>query len=427
MSGFGGLEPIDFTGLQTQTDTLGSFGRGAAQTMQIQQLFAAQQAAQLAAQRKVEMEQYLDDLSANPNAKGRDYAQAALRYPEASAELKQAWDQLGPEQQANEFKVAGGLYAALSNGKPEIAIQQAEQRRDALRNSGNEEEALEYEDLIAEIKEDPIHARAQVGIMLAGVNPEKFQETFKAIGEEERQDALAPDLQRKGKSEADKAVTDAKYADQKARIDIAAKSQEIRASKEGLRLRAIEATIARDANGLKNAELQLKYDEAKKAVEQKALERVADADAALSATDNFINTADRILLASDNVIGDATGTIDSRIPTLDQDTADFEQLVETLKSQAFLAQIPNLKGLGQLSNAEGDKIQSSLQNLSLKQGDKQFIANVKEMKRLVEKGRSNIELRYSRQKPVDAPAAGGPAMVTDAPAGGTVDFSDLPP
>ena len=107
----------------------------------------------------------------------------------------------------------------------------------------------------------------------------------------------------------------------------------------------------------------------------------------------MLNTADRILKTPIGVIGSAAGPVSSRMPTLSQDTADFEALVETLGSQSFIAQIPNIKGMGALSNAEGEKLQAALQNFSLRQSPERLLENVKEAQRLVMKARKNMTAR----------------------------------
>jgi hypothetical protein len=93
------------------------------------------------------------------------------------------------------------------------------------------------------------------------------------------------------------------------------------------------------------------------------------------------------------------------LPTTNQDVADFEALVEALSSQAFIAQIPKIKGTGSLSEKEGDKLQASLQTLSLKQSPARLIENVTEAVRLLTKVRENISLKYGVQAPpLDVPA-----------------------
>jgi cell division protein ZapA (FtsZ GTPase activity inhibitor) len=153
-------------------------------------------------------------------------------------------------------------------------------------------------------------------------------------------------------------------------------------------------------------ELQQKIDESKEKRdatdrEQRALVSNQSAD-----IDNFLNTAQRVINTPKDVIKSATGPVASRLPTLSSDVADFEALVEALGSQAFIAQIPKIKGTGSLSEKEGDKLQASLQTLSLKQSPERLIENVNEAVRLLKKVRENISLKYGVQAPpIDTPAA----------------------
>jgi hypothetical protein len=105
------------------------------------------------------------------------------------------------------------------------------------------------------------------------------------------------------------------------------------------------------------------------------------------------------------IVEDATGPVESRLPTFDQDTADFESLMENIEAQAFLSQIPNLKGMGALSDAEGKKVTAALQSLNLKQSPKRLMENVREAQRLLMKARENIANRY-----------GVPQTIPDTPA-----------
>jgi hypothetical protein len=102
------------------------------------------------------------------------------------------------------------------------------------------------------------------------------------------------------------------------------------------------------------------------------------------------------------------------MPTLSEDTSDFESLVETLGSQAFMAQIPNIKGMGALSNAEGEKLQAALQNFNLKQSPKRLMENVREAQRLILKARKNVAARYGMPDKV-------PGTPEAAPTAGEID------
>jgi hypothetical protein len=110
----------------------------------------------------------------------------------------------------------------------------------------------------------------------------------------------------------------------------------------------------------------------------------------------------------------------SRLPTLSQDVSDYEGLLETLGAQAFLAQIPQIKGTGSLSENEGNKLQASLQNLSLKQSPERLQENINEATRLLTKARANIAARSGLSAPPpDVPEAN--AVIVQTP-GGPVKF-----
>jgi hypothetical protein len=211
---------------------------------------------------------------------------------------------------------------------------------------------------------------------------------------------------------AQKAAVAAKFAESNAVIDLQKKGwditkiqSDIDIAKQNSRIAAMNAATAKEGNALKRQENEIKLKEMIDKRDATVREKVADIESARADMDNFLNTADRILKTPKNIVGSAAGPISARMPTLSQDTADFEALVETLGSQAFMAQIPKMKGAGALSDAEGKKLQSSLQNLSLSQSPERLLENVKEAQRLIMKGRANLSRK-----------AGLPESIPDTPA-----------
>lgn len=180
-----------------------------------------------------------------------------------------------------------------------------------------------------------------------------------------------------------------------------------------LQLKTLEAAMRREDSDLKKQDLQLKIDAQKQKIadierqkEVASNEKDAGLESARMNVDNMLNSIIRVKSTPDNIISAATGPIDTMLPTLSEDTADFEELVTTLGSQAFLSQIPLIKGMGQLSNAEGEKLQAALQNFSLRQSPSRLKENLAEAQRLLLKARSNIAKQYGKpeSKP-DTPAA----------------------
>ena len=179
-----------------------------------------------------------------------------------------------------------------------------------------------------------------------------------------------------------------------------------------MQLKTLEAAMRREDNDLKKQDLQLKIDAQKqkmadieKQKEVASNEKEADLNQAYFGIDNMLNTITRVRQSPklDSVIGTMQGRVDAY---LDDDAAATIRLIEGLGSQAFMAMIPSLKGMGALSNAEGDKLAASLQNLSRVTSEEAFRETLGEVERLMNKSRSFISKRYGKpeSKP-DVPAA----------------------
>ncbi len=125
-----------------------------------------------------------------------------------------------------------------------------------------------------------------------------------------------------------------------------------------------------------------------------------DYDAQISSADNSLATIDRAMkhpglnaafgMPSLNPLdGNLFGKIIPGSPA-----ADARALVETVKSQAFLAGIGQMRGQGALSDAEGAKISTAIANLSDNQSDEQIRANLGVIRNMVATGRNRmIQLR----------------------------------
>jgi hypothetical protein len=376
-----------------------------------------QQQAQLAAQEQARF-------FTNPNPTMRDAARyASLLSPEQSKAFLPFMEGISKEQQQGTLKTTGQLLSALQTN-PQTGIQLLQERAVAARNSGDEEDATLFEQM-AEAAADPQRGPAIVFKSLAARTAgipgakEMFETIDKSMGTA-REEALAPEKLREqtakageAESSAQKAAVAAKFAESNAVIDLQKKGwditkiqSDIDIAKQNSRIAAMNAATAREGNALKRQENEIKLKEMIDKRDATVREKVADIESARADMDNFLNTADRILATPKNVVARAAGPIDARmIPTFRESTADFEALVETLGSQAFMAQIPKMKGAGALSDAEGKKLQSSLQNLSLSQSPERLLENVKEAQRLIMKGRANLSRK-----------AGLPESIPDTPA-----------
>jgi hypothetical protein len=394
-------------------------GNLAKQQSQVMQAQASANDA-LAAQRRLETETAqrlqadLGLLAENPNPAA--IAGVMVKYPALADQLKTTYATLSTEQQNARVGQASQVYAALRAGKPEIAQQLIAEQSAAYRNTGMDNEAKQLDALGKLIEVSPETAVTSTGMFLASaMGAEKFTENFSKLESERRAAAKEPAELTEAQAKAAKAATEAKFAESAAAMDIAKKGwditkiqEDIKIAKENQKIAAASLALQRTNTDLQRQELQVKLDQMKLARDTAVREKSAEIESARSSIDNLLNTADRVLTTPLGVVESATGPISSRLPTASQDTADFEELVNTIGSQAFLAQIPAMKGLGALSNAEGEKLQAALQSFSLRQSPDRLLTNVREAQRIMLKARANLSKRYGVPETIpDTPAAAG--------------------
>lgn len=369
---------------------------------------------------QAQMDSDLGALSQNPTPSA--LASMMVKYPSLSENFKKTYDVLSSEQKDSRIKQASQVYAAMQAGKPEVAQQLLLEQAAAARNAGMEQDAKAAETVAELVKLNPATAETSTGLLLASaMGPDKFAETFTKLQGERREAELQPSKLTESQAKAQKAAVEAKFAESGAALDLQKKGwditkiqEDIKISKQNAGIAALNAQISREGNQIKREENQLKLQDLVQKRDSAVREKAAELEAARANMDNMLNTADRILKTPVGVVGSAAGPVSSRMPTLSQDTADFEALVETLGSQSFLAQIPNIKGMGALSNAEGEKLQAALQNFSLRQSPERLLENVKEAQRLITKARKNMTAR-----------SGLPETIPDTPdvrtSGGDID------
>ena len=410
------------------------------------------QAAQQAQQRQTE----LADLFKNPNATSADYERVVAFLPKDQAAIVTGgFERKTKAQQETDLRMGAEVYSAIKSGQPDIAMQILTDQAAAFRNSGRENEAKAAEASAKAIELNPTGAQATVGLYMARLPggtgyleaadkalatiraeakaPSELAKSVadadKAVADAIAAQATATNAPAMAKADADlkaaqaaKAQVDAEFARAKAVLDVQQQAATLRKTdadiliaQENNRIAALNAAQNKETNVLRRQELQQKIDDAKEKRDAADRDQKATVANQSADIDNFLNTAQRVLNTPQNVIKSATGPVASRLPTLSADVADFEALVEALGSQAFIAQIPKIKGTGSLSEKEGDKLQASLQTLSLKQSPERLKENVTEAVRLLEKVRGNIALKYG----VQAPPSDVPARELNVTVGGT--------
>jgi hypothetical protein len=414
------MNPIDYT-LHVATpfqSALQGYQAGAAirndgLQAQAQQVELQQQQAKLQAAQQ--QQALLNQLAANPNAGADDYTRVMTQIPALAENLSKVWKIKDASQQQTHSTNLLQWGAAIKSGQPQIAVQQMRDRADAMEAAGQDQEAAAVRANAGVLEQNPALALGMIQAQLAASPLGKdAAEALAKFGAEQRAGELHPAAVTKAGAEAQSAIVGAKFAESKAVQDLklgAAQIEKMAADTEiarmNSRIAAMNAATSREGNDLKREELRLKLDEAVQKRDDKLREKVSTAEAGATNIDNMLNTIQRI--QQNPRLNSVIGSIEGRLPDMGSDqSADAIALIETLGSQAFLAQIPNIKGMGALSNAEGEKLQSALQNLSRKQSETQFRANLNEASRLLMKGRENISKSTGVDigKP-DTPAAPG--------------------
>jgi len=386
---------------------------------------AAIEAKRAAAQRQAFMSQLMAKASAG-TIKPADYEQLTMLDPTNYKAWSESIGRMNTAQKEAGFANMSGVYSALAMGTPEgveVARRDLQTQLQAAENS-DPQKAQTIKATLAQL-DDPV-SRSQLliqsGVTLNGLDPERFKKLTENVAAQraapfeqrkiEAEAQTAEQETQKRRSEAKTAEIAARYAEPQVLLDLEAKGwnikkirQEIETSQQQSRLALLQAQLAKEDKELKRQALQAKIDEAKRKQSTDLQQKVADVEGARFNIDNMLNTADRIL--TNPSLNSVIGTIQGRMPVVLSDEAqDAVALIETLGSQAFLSQIPNVKGMGALSNAEGEKLQNAFQNLGRVQSEKQFKENLKEAQRLLLKARQNVSTRYGVPETVpDTPAA----------------------
>lgn len=358
------------------------------------------QAAQAKAQRQQQFQRALGALGPNPSAK--QLSGILLQYPEMSDLLKEGYNRLSAQEQQERTGQASAVYNAVLAGDNKLAIDQLNEYAAAYRNAGREDDAKALEAKAKLIELHPEAAEKGISLWLAqAMGPEKFAATFGELQNQRRNTAKEGTELTKAEAEARKAVVASKWAEseavQKSNLNEAQLinlQQEPFFKRENLKIATLNAQLTREKNEIEKKKLESQLQDAQIARDEKLRTRIADAKSGAASIDNLLNTADGLLKTPIGVLKAATGPVDAVFPTLQTDVAAFEEQLETLTSQAFLSQIPTLKGLGALSNAEGEKLQKALANLSFRQGYESLLPNLREAQRLLLKSREVLATKY---------------------------------
>ncbi len=324
--------------------------------------------------------QYREDLESTfSDPTPQSFAKLVAKYPKQREAFKQSWDLLDEDKKQNELQETFKVYSALESGKPEIAKKIIDERIIAMENSGRDTTTLKNIQSQMEVNPDGVKNHTLM-VLSSIMSPKDFAKNFETLTKVEQ----IPTEQQ-------------------------IKKDELKIKKDNTKLRVLEAGLRKESNELKREELKIKIDaqktklgESKIKIEQTKKERVAEAQTAITSFDNTLDTINSIL--DHPGLETATGMSSFLASIPGTDARDVSALVIKLESQAFLAEISKMKGMGALSEAEGKKISSAIANLDMGQSTKAFKNNLNTAKKIFKQGKERAVKKFGVKKIEETPA-----------------------
>lgn len=194
-------------------------------------------------------------------------------------------------------------------------------------------------------------------------------------------------------------------------------SADLDIKRENTKLRALEAEARRAEQGLASETNELKRQELQARVEEKNLkvqeqqqkfdtlnnEKKAELTNAVGSASDTVAIVDRILTSPG--FSSAVGAKDAsslfgliKNPIAGTQAADTAALIDTLDAKNFLIAIQQMKGMGALSNAEGEKLSRAVQSLSRDQTEGQLRRNLEEIKTITSRAVQSVKTRTGADK-----------------------------
>lgn len=405
-------QPFDYTTGQNGPSIADNFLSGvqSGQTLRNNQdqLQFAEKQRQLALQRQQQQQKDIVGYFNLPAPSARDTAKLVLTYPELAKPAQEAFGAMSTEQQTAKLGEATSIYGALTSGRPDLAKQNLDGQILAAKNAKRPaQEVAQLQMLSDMIDKDPQSATRFAGLHLASIlGPEKFTAAYGGTQAAEKQAATLPSDVRKGAAEATS-------AEAKAGIDTATApamiekpvlenqmiGENITTAQQKRDLDAFDSQIKAANSETQRGELQLKRDEYVQKMQQQNQNQGLDTQNLLDGINSSLDLVGRIkahpalagYTGSDPTkrfaggVGSTLGKALAILPgTADK---DFRSMVETLKSQQFLNQAKELKGMGALSDAEGARIERAIASLDVDQSPQAFTTALGVIESTLNRGR----------------------------------------
>lgn len=323
------------------------------------------------------------------NAKDIDgMRKLAVDYPEQMQAIQQGMGFVDANKNQAIGSAAMALKLAAGQG-PEAVKGVLMKNADALGHVG-----INPEDAWQTYQKDPQQFNRYTDLIgLHALGPEKY---FDVMDKQQGRD-----LQRRQLAETQRSN---QMSDARGWANVGIAQQGVNLRKLELQDKAFERQISRETNQVQLGVLQDKRAATQRELEQAKTDKVDAYNSGMDTMTRTIDTANKVLNSPGftGYFGTNLNPLSSRfIPGTD--AADTSALVDTLRSQGFMSGIQQMKGLGALSNAEGQKVMDAIGNLSANQSEKSARAAIKTIINTTQMAQKRMQQKYGKDIPTPQP------------------------
>jgi hypothetical protein len=381
---------LDYGMILNQPSAASQIQQGIGSFMQIREMDAQakmREQAQAAAAAQAERQGMFQQAFGQAFQSGDRKQLAALMgdFPDQYEQIKGA---LGfqDEQKATALGSLGVQLSQFAATDPQAAANLIVQNADVLRSAGP---GYEPEALLQTLQQDPaaLADRADKFSLLA-LGPEKY---FDVTGARDKINAQmrGQDIQIRGQDiQQQEGQANRANAMSLKQLTLADKALDRQVSMLGKQL-------GNETNELRRQELALKLEEKRGQLESAKRDKEVAGKGALATFDRAIDTIDEIKNSSGFSAAVGVPGPSSYLPgTAAKET---QGLIESLKSQAFLAEVEKMKGLGALTEREGAALTSAVGSLQLDMPEAAFKRSLDRIEDYFRAGKSRISEKYNVQ------------------------------
>lgn len=310
-------------------------------------------------------------------------AQYMTAYPDDYKAVGDASKQMSDAQRSSLQGLVSKVTSSVGSNNIPLGQQTLDEYVTGLQNSGAPDDQIASAKFYQQLyKSDPKAAISGLNLAARALDPSSYDANNK-VGVE-TQNAVSEEARKAQAQPLENAKTTAQTVQIYSDIDM---------KREENRLKAMQAARDKELDPLKRQQLQLDIDTKTQDLAAKKAEKVAAGETASASFDNTIQTLNNVM--THKGLSASVGK-SSLLPTIPgSDSADFQAILDTLKSQQFLSSVSAMKGSGALSDAEGAKLTNAISNLDLRQSEGAFRKNLQTAMDIVTAAKARSAKQYA--------------------------------